>query len=408
MIYIQHSHNGYATYLADNAYLAIEAEATAGVAVIPAKFIPLVSESIRTVVNHSADQRFKGLSWKSNALLRGNRQHEGEIVVLGDPDTLGHFLNMVMKKGSTTGSAPDGFTHPFTVGDPKSYTFEIKTGNFVRRYFGVKVDQLNIEFADGQMQLTASIKAQGQVSVAKLGVALTGIGMVELVLDDEYDVAPTNGFVIGDVITVGGVDVTLTGITDDVTLAFTAEEITASVGDDVILKPLTVTQPTLSDPLYFGNLLVGLGVDETAATTAAGSRANATAIYDLVISIKNNLFAENGTTRFDPIQLIPRTKEAQITLKQLLTGEGNRSDWLNRTKQAITIIASGKYIKSDFTTKELLTFKFHNVKLLDNVNALEVGELIADEQEFEVLYDDSDAKAMTADLVNNTDGTDYV
>lgn len=394
-------------YLADNSYLAIKPESTAGVAVIPTNFVPLISESIKTIVNHSPDRRMKGIDWKSSDLLRGNRMHEGEVVVLGDPDTLGHFLNMVLLKGSTTGDA-NGYTHPFTVGNSDSYTFEIKKGVYVQRYFGVKVDELKLEFSDGQLQITASIKAMGQFSIGSVGVALTGAGMTSLVLDDTYDIAPNRGLVVGDVININGTDVTLTSVSSDgITVGFSSTTITASVGASVYLKPQTASIASLQDPFYFGNLLVGLGADESAATTAAGSRSTATPIYDLSITLKNNLFAQNGSSRIDPVQIVTRTKEAQIAMKQLFENVAQRQKFYERTKQAIVIKAFGKFIKSDFTTQELLTLIFNNVKLLENDNAIEVGELIADTQEFEVLYDTGDAQAMEATLVNRSAGSVY-
>ena len=395
------------THLSENQYLAIIPEATAGVALTPTVFVPLVSESMKTVLNHVVDRRIKGVNWKGNDLLRGNRTHEGEIVILADPDNLGHILNMVMTLGSTSGDATDGYTHPFTVGAGDTYTFEIGKGAYAQRYFGVYVDELTIAFVDGQMQLTLSVKAMGQVSVAQLGVALAGAGTT-LVLDDNYDIAPNNGFVVGDVFTIGTDDVTITGVeSDGVTLTFSSEDLTYSIGEQVFLKKLTVSNPTLQDPFYLGNCLIGLGVDESAATTAAGARATATKVYDIEIVIKNNLFAQNGSSRLDPVQIIAQTPEAFITLKQLLESEDQRAALMHRTKQALTLIATGRNINPDFSTSELLTLKFNNVKLIENDNALEVGELIRDEQQFEVLYDESDAKAMTADLINRTAGAAY-
>ena len=395
-------------YLSDNAYLAIIPEATAGTALKPTTFVPLISESIRTIVNHSADRRFKGLNWKADDLLRGNRMQEGELVVLADPDNLGHFLNMFLSKGSTTGSAPDGFTHPFTVGSADSYTIEIKKGLYTQRLFGVQVDEFRIEFVDGSMQLRLLIRGTGQFSVAKLGIALTGAGMVEIVFQDNYDINPNRGLVVGDVITIGSDDVTLTSVdVDGVTVGFTSLDLTYSANEPIYLKPQTPSYSSLVDPFYHGNLLLGIGANESAATTAAGSNSTATPVHDLVIILRNNLLEIPRTGRLDPVSILPRSKEGEIQLKQLLENEDEKADFLDRTKQAITIIVKGTSIKSDFTTRELLTLKFHNVKLREHSNPLEVGEYVVDDKVYEVLYDRGDAKAMTVDLVNRTDGSNY-
>lgn len=395
-------------YLANESYLAIKPEATPGTPVKPTIFIPLVSEDVKTVVNYQADKRMKGMAWKSDDLLRGNRSHEGTIVVLGDPDTLGHLLNMVMTKGSTTGSAGDGYTHPFTVGDGKSYTFEIKKGAYSQRYFGVKIDELTIEFKDGQMEVSLAIKATGQFSIASLGVALTGSGMTEAVFDDTYDIAPTRGLVAGDVINVGGVDLTLLTVeADGVTVTFASSDVTASIGDAVTLKPQTVTLGTFSDPFYFGNMIVGFGADIAEAIGNTADRADAKMVHEMKIVLKSNLLAQNGTNRMDPYQILPRTKEAQLEIKQLFAGAEQRQAWLDRKQQAISIVGLGKFIKSDFTTQEKVTFNFPNVKLTDNDNKIEVGEYILDDQKFEVLYDSAEAMAMEVELINKTADTAY-
>lgn len=395
------------SYLSENSYLAVKPESTAGTAVIPTNFVPLVNESIRAIVNHTADKRIKGVSWNSNDLLRGSRSQEGEVVILADPDNLGHFLNMFMLKGTTTGDATDGYTHPFTVGDCDSYSFEISRGAFAQRFFGVKVNELRLEFADGNLQVRADIKAVGQFSVAKLGVALTGAGMTSMTLDDEYDLEPTRGLVVGDTLVIGTDEVIITAITDTKTVEFASADLTYSIGEPVYLKSQTVTLPSLQDPFYFGNTLVGVGADETEATTNAGSRSTATPVHDLSVILRNNILEIPRSGRVDPIELKTRSKQGQIQMKQLLESEDNYADFLARTKQAITIIIKGKYIKSDFTTNEQLTLKFHNVKLTENSNKLEVGEYIVDDQNFEVLYDNTDGKAMTADLINRTAGTAY-
>lgn len=405
---IQHTVNGNATYLSDNSYLAIGEEATAGTAVIPSNFVPLISADVKTVVNHTADRRMKGIDWKSTGLLRGNRTHEGEIVILGDPDTLGHCLNMVMNKASTSGNGTDGYTHTFNVGAPSSYTFDIKKGQYVQRYFGVYVNEMKVEFVDGQMQITLSIMAMGQFSVATLGVALTGAGMTAITMDDEYDIAPNRGLVTNDVLAVGltaggYTNVTLTSVNaNGIGVGFSSTSLTAAVGKSLYLVPQNPSFATLQDPFYLGNLLAGFGATASASATAAGSRSTATVLYDLVITIKNNLFAQNGSNRFDPAQILIGTKEAQVSCKQLFTDNLQRQAWQDRTKQAITLIFLGKFIKTDFTTQEKLTLTLNNVKLVTNDNGIKIGEYIMDDQSFEVNYDTGDSQAMQAVLVNRT------
>ena len=374
------------SYISDGAYMLIKPESTAGTAVIPTILVPLVSTSLMTNVNHTADRRMKGLSWKSNDLLRGNRVHEGEIVCLADADNLGHFLNMAMVKGTTTGSAPNGYTHPFTVGTGKTYTVEFKVGVYAQRFFGVTIDELKMEYEDGAAKVTMTVKAMGQCGVFTLGTALAGSPTTTVVLDDDYDIDPSRGLVAGDVLKIGSTNCTVVSVSGSTVTISSASPTLAAAGS-LYLMPQTPSMPTLQDPFYFGNTLVGYGVDSTAATTAAGSRSTATPVYDFVLTYKRNLFAQNGSNRMDPVQIIPVTPEAQITLKQTFESVAQLQDYMDRIKQALTIIITGKHIKTDYTTSELLTLKFHKVKLLENSNPLKVGELIFNEQNFEVLYD---------------------
>jgi len=397
-------------YLTDNSYLALKVETTPGTAVTPNIFIPLVSENIKSDVAYKADRRMKGLSWKSDDLLQGERKHEGDIVIYADADSLGHFLNMTLLKGTTTGSST-GYTHPFTVGEPDSYTIEIQKGPFAVRYFGVKADSLRLEFEDGLLKATASIKAMGQFSVATLKENLSG-SVTSLKLAHNYDDKPNTGLVVGDTITLkldSGAyqDIVITSVnTDGETIGFGALSITATAGNPIYLKAQTPSYTGLSKPLMKGNTLVGIASTSALATTNAGAKATATPIYDLIIDIKNNLFDAPATGSKDPYQLLTQLRESQITISRLFESEDQRQKWLDMTKQAITIITLGSVI-SGGSTKEQLTIKFHKVKLLENNYTAELGSLIQEDQSFEVLYDSTDAMALEVSLVNKTAGTSY-
>lgn len=393
-------------YLSNEQYLAIKPESVSGTAVVPDIFVPLVSESISSQLNYTVDKRIKGLEWNSDDLLRGNRSHEGEIVILADPDNIGHFFNMFFNKETTTGDATDGYTHPFTVGDSDSYTIEISRGLYSERYFGVKFNQITLDFSNGDLQIRANIRARGQFSVSKLGVALSG-AVTAIVLNDSYDLNPTDGLVVGDTLVIGSDEIVITGITDGKTVEFASTSLTYSIDETIYLKTQTPSYTGLQDPFHQGNISVGLGADESTSTTNAGSESTATPIHDLSITFTNNIFETPRTGSIDPVEIKTKNKEAQIQLKQLLENENQRGDYLNRTEQALTLIATGKHIKSDFTTSEKLTMKFYKVKLTSNNTPLEVDEYIIENQDFEVLYDNSNSKALDIELVNRTAGTDY-
>jgi len=395
-------------FLADSSYLAVKPQSAAATPVIPTDFVPLIEESIRVNANYAADRRMKGLSWKSDELLKANRTIEGDLRVYCDPDNLGHLLNMAFAKGSTTGDATDGYTHPFTVGDGKHYSLEVSRGEFATRIFGARADRLRIEFEENKMASVVSIKALGQFQAASLAVALTGAGMTEVVLSTDYDLRPADGLVVGDVIRVGGVDVTLTSVNaNGTTVGFASTSITASVGDTVYLLAQTPSFSALQEPFYMGNTLVGFGDDESAATTAAGARATAVPCYDLSTEFMQNLLDAPASGATGPSVLLNQTREGALELRRLFEDPEQMQKYLENKETAVTLIATGRHIKSDLTTSELLTIKYFRTKLVDLEEPLNVGEYIYDAETREVLYDSSEAKAVTFALVNRTAGGSY-
>jgi hypothetical protein len=395
-------------FLSDKSYLAIKPQADAATPVIPDIFVPLISESIRLNPNLTADRRMKGIDWKSDDVLKGSRNIEGDLQVFCDADVLGHLLNMTYALDSSSGSAGDGYTHEFVVGDGKHYTIEISRGDFAQRIYGVRAENLKVDFQDNKMVGTLTIKALGQFFSASLATALTGPGMTSLVLSTDYDLRPAEALKAGDVIRVGGVDLTiLTVNADKKTITFAPTSVTASIGDTVSLLAQTPSYGTAREPFYMGNALIGVGATEGSATTAAASKTTATPCYNLTFSLKNNLLDAPASGSTGPSVLLNQVREGSVELSRLFENPTQHQKWIEMVKQAVTAIVTGRFIKSDFSTSEKLTVKFHKVKLITNENPLETGAYIFDKQKFEALYDSGDGKAIEISLVNRTPGEDY-
>lgn len=387
-------------YLADRSYLAVKPQTDPAIPVIPTKFIPLISESIRVNPNFTADRRLKGLDWKSDELLKGARMVEGDLVIYADPDALAHILNLVYNRTGTTGNAADGYVHSFVPGEGKSYSLEISRGNYAQRIWGARGDNLKLDFQDNKMVATISIKALGQFYTASLAANLSG-SVTSLVFKTDYDLRPSDGLKIGDILIVGGVEVTLTSVNvDGKTVGFGATSITASIGDPVFLKAQTPAFGTAREPLYLGNSLIGVAATSSAATTAAGAKATATPCYNFSTNLKNNLLDAPASGSSGPAVLLNQVKEADVELSRFFEDPTQYQKWLEFVKQAITLIATGRFIKSDFTTSEKLTIKYHKTKLATNEEPLDVGQYIFDKQKFEALYDSGDAKAVEIELID--------
>ncbi len=394
-------------YRSEKSYLAVKVQSAATTPVIPNFFIPLISESIRLKPNIEADRRMKGISWKADDMIKGARQIEGMLKVFGGPETIGHILNMCYEKGNTTGDA-DGYTHPFTPGEAKSYCIEISRGIYAERIFGAKADNLKLSFEDNKLVAEVSVKALGKFYCASLAVALTGAGMTSAVLKTDSDLRPADGLVIGDVINVGGVDVTLTSVNaNGTTVGFASTAITAAVGDPLYLKAQAPSYGANDEPLYLSNALVGISDTSANADTAAATKATATPCYELSTELKNNLLDAPASGSYGPAALLGQTREAQAEVSRLFETPIQYQKWIEKVKQAMTWIITGRYIKSDLSTSEKLTIKFHNIKMTDNEEPLEVGQYLFDKQKFEALYDTGESKSIEISLINRTAGTSY-
>ena len=126
-------------------------QVAAGTPIIPTIHFPLLGDpTIKVNPNLAADPRMKGNQWKADDLLKGARTIEGEMTFLADPAIMGHLLNMCYAKGTTTGDAANGYTHPFTPGEGKNYTIDIVRGIYAQRIYGARGDKLKIGFEDNK------------------------------------------------------------------------------------------------------------------------------------------------------------------------------------------------------------------------------------------------------------------
>jgi len=395
----------------DSGYLAIGVQTDQDTAVIPDVFIPLLEEDLTSDPNNERVEQIVGINWKSNLILQGNRSNKGKIKINADPDNLGHFLNMAMLKGSTTGDT-DGYTHPFTVDADSTdyYTVDILKGNYVHRFVGVQATKLNFSFEDGKLILEAELVSRAKFNYGTLKTALTGAGMTTVEFDEEFDPEPCKGLVAGDVIQTWA-----SGVATNVTVATVAADyksitcasttVTASAGALITLKEQTPSYSSLKRPFRFGQMLVGIGANETASTSAAGAYATATPVDELTFEFDNQIQEHHASGDNNPLLLLG-IPDASVKIKKLFETAEDIQQWNDIAKKAITIIITGDEI-NDSDTYSALTIKLYNVKPNKVDNKIQVGEYVFDETEFNVEYDDTASKAVEITLVNETAGTDY-
>ena len=398
--------------LADKSFLALKAESVENTPVKPTTHLPLESESLVSELNLNPDRRMYGIDWETGDLSAGERTHKGTLKVWADPDSLGYLLDMCMQYGSPSGSTPAGYTHPFTPGNPQSYTIEIPRGAYAFRYFGVKGSQLKLAYEDSKLKAEIDVIAVGQFSGARTRDALTGASSTTIVFTQDYDLTPTRGLIAGDVMTVIDAadpskteDVTISAVeSDGVTITLTGAVANSHLaGVMVALKAQTPSFGTIQKPLFFGDTLIGFGATAATAESNASAKSTATPSRDLVLTYNNNLMSVPFTNYRDNFKLLARQKSLTLTLRQMFEDITQRTKWLEITKQAVSLIISGELIKTTApTTKNQLKITLHKAKLETNGDPLEVGEYIFDDQSFRATYDSGEAKALTVELINKT------
>ncbi|KUK99010.1 MAG: hypothetical protein XE08_0283 [Parcubacteria bacterium 32_520] len=394
--------------IADKGYLAVKPQLTANTPVIPSIFLPYITDSVITNQNFVRDMRLFGIDWSGLDILRGAKEHSGSIEFYLDPFTTAHFLNMGMKKGTTTndGGTPPVYTHPFTAEDSKLYTIEFSVGGYyTRRYFDVRLNTLDISIDNGKIKGTANIQAGGEWSVRNLKTALSG-AVTSLTFDQKYSNYPAKGLVAGDILKIGSVEVTILTVSADFqSVTFASTSITASAGTPVYLKCQIPSYAGKRPVFMFENMIIGSGANATEANTNA-TCTKQTQVNDITFSFNNNLLTEPlSGDDCGPRNIQATVKEASLTIRRLFSDISQVQKWINAEKQAFVIKILGTY--GNNTTREELKIIINNAKLITNNNPINQGGFVYDEQEFAVLYDEDDAQAIKVELSNLEDGSDY-
>ena len=396
-------------YVSDKMHMAIGLQPDALTAVVPDIFVPLMDEDMKVDPKNERVKQIVGIDWASNKMLQGEREAGGSITIQADPDNLGHFLNMTIKKGTSSGSAGAGYTHPFTVDDANYYTIEIVKGNAVQRFIGCQIGKLEFSFDGGYLVLKAEVIARGAFSTGTLKTALTGAGMVAVVFDELYDPEPCNGLVTGDIIQVQKADGTFVDVTvatvaaNKKSITCAATDATASIGALISLKQQTPSYETLQRPFKFGQCLVGFGANQTAADANVASYALATPVDEFSVVIDRNMNRRRASGKNDALTLVGPS-DGEFTVKKLFETAAQQQQWMNISKKACSILFTGDNIATSYYSS--LAIKLHNIKPNKHDNKLKKGEFIYDETSFNVEYDDTDGKAIEVTLINKTIGTD--
>lgn len=386
--------------LANLGYIALKKETTEGTPVIPDVFVPLYSESFVTNLNLNEDNPIVGLREIRYQSMRGQRDHQGDITVLGEPNTAGYLFDMLLLKGSTTGGGP--YTHPFTLGESNSYTIEFLKGQVPFRYFGVKARNVSVDFDDNKMVLTAGLTARKVFSVVEIS-AISGGGPFDVTLKTDYDPSPTDGLVDTDIIRIykadGTVIDTLITTVDDATgLTLPASPDLASVAaDDLITLRGLTTSLTLQPPFLWARSEFRFGATAAAALTATHSPAEPGSNWNVI----NQILPDEGAKRsgaFDPATLPRGQGDIEASVKLFFDTPDDENRFHSLPKRALVVRHFGEAISS---TDQEIRITVNHFNISEKPVPLATGELIFEELTLKAEYDDTDAQMFDVTVINN-------
>jgi len=248
-------------------YLAIGEETTAGTPVKPSVYAELISED---VVAQYGRQPVTGISGKRDAKLRSVHDKitvEGSITFCVEPNTVGHFLQMVLG-APTTSTIASGkvYQHVFEPATTlKSYTMDIKKAGetHVRRVFGAYVDQVEINQQDNKIMCTVAIKALGIFDHARLTsdepIGSTG-----------YDVDQTKGLTTSDILEVRSKTAQTANIMTHSVVSASLETsvlvdskgVAATAGDLLFIQSSTPTYKLSDNLIWIGGSTYGVRAED--------------------------------------------------------------------------------------------------------------------------------------------------
>ncbi|MFD4554409.1 hypothetical protein ACFWP5_08775 [Streptomyces sp. NPDC058469] len=322
----------------DLGYIAFGKQTSALVAVTPGSYVPAYDETLTTDLNYDEDQSIYGAKFARLQSIQGQRSHTGDITVLAEPNTTAQIIDMLLTRGSVTGSDP--YTWPFTLSatDPNFYTMDISNGFSVVRFFGVGASKLTPMFEKNMMRHKVSVSALG----AFAGREIASVSTTTLTLSTAYDAAPTTGLVVGDL-------VKCVKASDNSTTNFTISSLTATTvvlnataaayasGDMLVLRPATVSLPALYNmPFTWARTQFCYGATASAALSATQTQAEQGSTWTASHNFKDDK-GEHRSGTLDPAALLRTRGDLEVKVDLIFTGPDQANTFTGYKTGALVI-----------------------------------------------------------------------
>lgn len=383
-------------YVGSRGYMALGVQSAATTAVTPALYVPYFSESLTTRMNKRLQDSVKGNRNAVQDILAGLRAHRGDVEVLAEPNTTAHFFNMLMTKGSTSGSDP--YTHPFTVGDTeKYYTVDIKKGKYVHRFIGVKANTISPSWVDNEMHLSLNLTGLKHFEVATLASTPTGSGPYTVVLSTDYDPTPTAGLVAGDVIAFDDgstvTNATVASVVDETSFTTSTNVTAFGAGDKLRLRAATPSFSLLT-PFMWARTQFRFGADASTALSATHTPADDGSTWTLTNTNESDDGAHTSGS-YDPSDIRRTNFGASMTFVQVYEYDSDRVQFLENEKQACVIrMFAGN------TSSYELRITLNNIKATEEPVETAFDTVTKITSTFTAQYDSTDGQAVDVKVIN--------
>ena len=384
--------------LANIGYFGLVKEAVAGTPLTPTDFIPLYDESMQTKGNLQRQDPAYGSKFATFNVLQGQRGHTGDVTILAEPNTAGKVFDMLLTKGTTTGSDP--YTHPYTLSTttaPKSYTVDISTGNVVHRFWGVGASKIGSAFEDNELRLKVSLSALGSFQ----GREIATISTTTLTLKTGYDPVPNKGLVVGDLVRIyksatgATLDTTIATVdADGITITVGASAAAFAAGDMLYLRPATPSFTLLSTFLWSKTQFC-FGATASAALSATHTPLDSGSNWEIMHGFANDE-GEKRSGAFDPASLARVTGDVTFSAKKFFDTPEDIKKFNAMEKQAVVI---RHY--SGATNQHELRVTLNNIKTDGTIKPnLSSGDINYSELDYIPQYDTSDGQGMDVKVIN--------
>lgn len=295
-------------------YFALKRETTEGTAVTPDVYVPIYEESLKTSMNPETATSVFGSKFARLQVTPGIRSHGGDVTIMAEPNSTARLFDMLMTKGSVTGTGP--YTWPFTASftKPGSYTVDVSTGNQVFRYIGVQASEISPEFTDNEARWKVKVAALKSFLGAE--IASISTATVTLKTPTNYP-SPTDGLVTGDLVAIvasangARQSLTIQSLTAT-TVTFSSTPTGVTAGDMLILRPATPSLAVLT-PFLWSRTEFRFGATASAALTATHTPLEDGSEFTITHGFEDDAGAKSSGS-FDPSRLV-RAKTVDYTFK---------------------------------------------------------------------------------------------